>query len=149
MTPEGLALIAAIIADTPALPGALCPDWPATFAATADASDPDTHTYAVATALRLCRCCPALTRCRNWFNNLPPNQRPPGITAGLTNGKEPAMTDQDANDDQHDPELEELVQIAQALNAEQRRCEEMLERDPIRAIWFDFEPPPGEGGGAA
>jgi hypothetical protein len=61
------------------------------------------------------------------------------------------MTDpvQDANDDDERQVLE-LAQLDAQLDDEQKRCEEMLDRDPIRAIWFDFEPPsdtlPNEGG---
>ena len=56
------------------------------------------------------------------------------------------MTDpvQDANDDDERQVLE-LAQLDAQLDDEQQRCAEMLERDPLRAIWFDFEPPTGDG----
>ena len=67
-------LLHEIVADAPKLDGALCtgraPDW--------DAEDPDT----VADAIELCQRCPALRRCGDWLDSLPPHKRPAGVTAG-------------------------------------------------------------------
>jgi hypothetical protein len=45
------------------------------------------------------------------------------------------------NDDDERRVLE-LALIDAQLDAEQKRCEDMLGRDPMRTIWFDFQPPP-------
>lgn len=82
MTPEALALLTEILDGVPSLPGAVCPDWKLTFTATTDATDPETRDYSIATALRICRSCPALQRCRDWLDSLPASQRPPGVVAG-------------------------------------------------------------------
>jgi hypothetical protein len=82
MTPEVLELLSEILRGSPSLPGALCRDWPTVFDSTDSARDPETRDYATATAIRLCKACPALEACQAWLANLPPAQRPPGVLAG-------------------------------------------------------------------
>jgi len=40
------------------------------------------HDYATGAALRICRQCPALARCRSWLDGLDPHERPHGVVAG-------------------------------------------------------------------
>lgn len=113
MTPEALELLAEMLRGTKRLPGAVCPDWTHVFAATAlerderlreDEDARVMREYAITTAQRLCRSCPALAACRSWVQSLPPPQRPPGVVAGQvhnhrpnpTNPEETAMTQPDA-----------------------------------------------------
>lgn len=92
MTPEAVALLSEILRGVRPLPGALCPDHPHVFHASADNPDPETRDYAITTAVRLCRACPALQQCAAWLDRTPATQRPPGVIAGqLINGKEPHM----------------------------------------------------------
>ena len=89
--------LAAALAAVPRLHGAECGGRHELFDVAAGGpthADEDVE-YARQAAIRLCATCPALQRCRAWFTSLPPNQRPPGITAGLFEGKEPKMTDSD------------------------------------------------------
>jgi WhiB family redox-sensing transcriptional regulator len=46
-----------------------------------DREDPDRREV-VASAQRLCETCPALTDCGDWYDSLPPSQRPSGVVAG-------------------------------------------------------------------
>jgi WhiB family transcriptional regulator, redox-sensing transcriptional regulator len=85
MSPEAIELLTEILEGTASLPGALCADWPLVYEATTDATEPDQHDYAVATAIRLCKTCPAFDRCRAWLDSLPPPERPPGVTAARIN----------------------------------------------------------------
>lgn len=50
------------------------------------------------------------------------------------------MTDPvaDRNDDDERQVLE-LAQLDAELDAERRRCEQMIHGDPLRAFWFDVE----------
>ena len=83
MTPEALSLLTEILHGVPSLPGALCPDHPHVFQASSDCADPETREYAIATAVRLCKACPALDICRDWIDHQPAAQRPPGVVAGI------------------------------------------------------------------
>lgn len=38
-------------------------------------------------------------------------------------------------------EAHELQALDERLDTEQQRCEQMLQNDPLRAYWYDFEPP--------
>ena len=90
-------LLAEVLRGAPKLPGAVCPDWPAVFAATQanprdtrdQTVDPETIAYATTTALRLCATCPALDPCRAWLDNLTPADRPTGVVAGLLQAEPP------------------------------------------------------------
>lgn len=56
------------------------------------------------------------------------------------------MTDPvaDRNDDDERQVLE-LAALDYLLDAEQRRLDELLDRDPLRVIWFGVPDPPGDG----
>ena len=62
--------------NTPHLTGAKCIGHHQLF----DPQHPTTTT--ITKAIQTCHQCPALTPCRDWYTQLPPNQKPPGITAG-------------------------------------------------------------------
>jgi len=47
-------------------------------------NDPEADN-AEAHALALCQRCPSLPRCTDWFDALPPKQRPHGVVAGQVN----------------------------------------------------------------
>lgn len=70
------------VITTPQLPGARCLGRWALF----DPADGDDDHQVVerlhAEAITLCRQCPALTQCTNWFHSLPPTKRPSGVVAG-------------------------------------------------------------------
>lgn len=77
-------LLAAISA-APALPGAACVGMSAAFDP-AEHGEPVTDTeYRHQTALHLCRTCPALASCTEWFTSLPRARRPNGVVAGQIN----------------------------------------------------------------
>ncbi|PBA30571.1 hypothetical protein CKJ65_16455 [Mycobacterium intracellulare] len=62
----------------PALPGARCRGRSTLFEET---ECPESTEFAI----NLCRGCPALTACGQWFDALPPNKRPHGVVAGRIN----------------------------------------------------------------
>lgn len=70
------------LSGVPSLPGAACRGLAPTF------DDPDGNEPAPdvehrrTVALALCGQCSALTRCRQWLESLPANQRPSGVVAG-------------------------------------------------------------------
>jgi hypothetical protein len=82
MTPEARELLAEILEGTAPLTGTLCADWPLVYEATTNGTDPETQDYAVTTALRLCKSCPAMAGCSAWYDTLPLGARPPGVIAG-------------------------------------------------------------------
>jgi hypothetical protein len=81
VVPDLDGLMAAIAAAAPDLRGAACVAHRDVFDAclTRRRNAPaDAH----AAAIGVCRCCPALARCRAWVDGLPPGERPFGVTAG-------------------------------------------------------------------
>lgn len=74
-------LFAALI-GAPSLPGAACAGRWSLFDAPEPGADPDDAAYRQQVALRLCRTCPALTRCAEWVDSLPKSKRPTGVIAG-------------------------------------------------------------------
>ncbi|OBI52955.1 WhiB family transcriptional regulator [Mycobacterium sp. E796] len=72
--------LAAILARAPAFPGARCAGRSALFDPHS-AREPDREERE-AEALSLCRDCPALTACREWFATLAPAEKPWGVIAG-------------------------------------------------------------------
>ncbi|MDH6247990.1 WhiB family transcriptional regulator [Mycobacterium sp. OTB74] len=70
-------------AHFPVLPGAACRGRSDLFDQRPD-RDPD-RDRVEAQALALCRCCPALGQCREWFDALPARDRPAGVVAGQVN----------------------------------------------------------------
>jgi len=77
------------LAGSPALPGARCRGRHTLF----DERGPDEPDEVAAQrhsqALGLCERCPALDRCRDWLEELPPRQRPPGVVAGQLPARNP------------------------------------------------------------
>lgn len=75
-------LVLADVITTPQLPGALCVGRYSLF----DPADRDDDRQLVerlhAEAVTLCRQCPALAQCTQWFHSLPPTERPAGVVAG-------------------------------------------------------------------
>ncbi|OBJ24619.1 hypothetical protein [Mycobacterium sp. 1245801.1] len=69
------ALVGALAA-VPSLPGAKCAGRWDLF----DVTDSEDERAEAAT--HLCNTCPALTKCRTWFDGLPPGRRPIGVVAG-------------------------------------------------------------------
>ncbi|WP_078324300.1 hypothetical protein [Mycobacteroides salmoniphilum] len=71
---------------TPVLPGARCRGRHELFdAAIGDGPRgcQDERDYAREVATRICHQCPALLSCREWFDSLPEEQRPLGVTAAV------------------------------------------------------------------
>ena len=86
MTPQGL-LDAVGLA--PSLPGANCRGRHALFDDGATGEHPDDVNQRHAEAIGLCACCPALDRCADWYDGLPPTRRPAGVIAGQVNRAKP------------------------------------------------------------
>jgi WhiB family redox-sensing transcriptional regulator len=67
--------------DAPAMPNAACIGLHALF----DEASPDETPLEVdkrhARALMLCRSCPTLAACQQWFATLKPSKKPPGVIA--------------------------------------------------------------------
>lgn len=86
MTNSYTALIEAL-AGAPSLPGARCRGRHHLF----DPARLGEHAEARhAQALGLCERCPALVACSEWYEGLPPKQRPLGVVAGRINPTQPA-----------------------------------------------------------
>lgn len=66
----------------PSLPGARCRGRHRLFDEAQPGEDAD---YRHSQALALCGTCPALTRCEQWFDDLPRSRRPAGVVAGQLN----------------------------------------------------------------
>jgi hypothetical protein len=74
-------LLSALV-GAPAFPGARCRGRHQLFDEPATHEPSEVVAARHAQALGLCSCCPALGRCEDWFNTLPPSKRPAGIVAG-------------------------------------------------------------------
>ena len=74
----------------PSLPGAACRGRHWLFDEAAKGEDPDVVVQRHSEAIGLCARCPALGRCTDWFESLPPNRRPLGVVAGMVNRPRPA-----------------------------------------------------------
>ena len=74
----------AALAGAPSLPGAKCRGRHALFDAPSelDREPPAVTEQRHAQALSLCRTCPALASCQQWYDSLPRAQRPSGVVAG-------------------------------------------------------------------
>lgn len=75
--------ILAAVGAAPCLPGAKCRGRHSLFDPAAKGEDPDTVAARHAQAVELCSYCPALDKCRDWLDSLPPQQRPYGVVAGV------------------------------------------------------------------
>lgn len=71
-----VAILAAILAGTPRLPGAACRDHVGLYDAAAD-GDRD----AAQQAIDICRRCPVLETCARWISDTHPRRPPPGVWA--------------------------------------------------------------------
>lgn len=71
-----VAILAAILAGTPRLPGAACRDHVGLYDAAAD-GDRD----AAQQAIEICRRCPVLETCARWISDTHPRRPPPGVWA--------------------------------------------------------------------
>lgn len=69
----------------PSLPGAACRGRHHLFDPPDADVDPEDAQCAEQTALKLCSWCPALARCSDWLDSLPPAKRPRGVVAGQIN----------------------------------------------------------------
>lgn len=74
--------LASLAAACPPLPGARCRGHAELFDRTNGKSQATDTREARAAALALCQACPALHACREWVDNLPPDERPAGVVAG-------------------------------------------------------------------
>jgi Transcription factor WhiB len=81
--------ILAAVGAAPALPGAKCRGRHHLFDPAAPNEDPETVSQRHAQALGLCRHCPALKRCQDWFYGLPVSKRPAGVVAGVVRESKP------------------------------------------------------------
>lgn len=72
----------ASLAGVPALPGARCRGRHHLFDARLAGEDVDVANARHSQALELCAGCPALSRCEEWVDSLPPSRQPAGIVAG-------------------------------------------------------------------
>jgi WhiB family redox-sensing transcriptional regulator len=81
-------ILAAVLAGAPSLPGAKCRNRPHLFDEAAKGEPPEVVEQRHQQALGLCRICPALASCTEWFAALPARQRPSGVVAGRQPVKE-------------------------------------------------------------
>ena len=86
--PDWVALLEKVLTGAPALPGARCRGRTHIFDGAAPDENPDTTAARHAQALGLCRHCPSLTRCEDWYLGLPKSKRPIGVIAGRLNPQE-------------------------------------------------------------
>jgi hypothetical protein len=70
------------LAGTPTFPGCRCRGKHHLFDEAAKHEPADVVEARHAQALALCAHCPALQRCSDWVDSLPPRQRPLGVVAG-------------------------------------------------------------------
>lgn len=76
----------------PSFPGALCYSQWELFDRAAGGGNRAATVAARERALALCAACPALQRCRAYFDGLAPAQRPRGVCAGVLNTKRSTHT---------------------------------------------------------
>lgn len=75
----------AALAGAPALPGARCRGKSVLFDEAGRDEPAEVAEQRHAQALGLCQHCTALASCTQWFDSLPPTQRPAGVVAGQIN----------------------------------------------------------------
>lgn len=78
-------ILSAVLAGAPSLPGARCRGRSYLFDEAAKDEPPAVVEQRHAQALGLCRICPALASCQQWYDSLPAQKRPPGVVAGIIN----------------------------------------------------------------
>ena len=89
------ALLAGLALGVPALPDASC-RGSTLWDPAAEDENRDEVAYRLSRALVICRGCPCLTECRQWFDGLPKYDRPSGVVAGRLvgsglRGKQPVV----------------------------------------------------------
>jgi hypothetical protein len=71
------------VGAAPCLPGAKCRGRSSLFDAAADREPAEVVEARHALALDLCiYACPAIDKCQEWYESLPPRRRPAGVVAG-------------------------------------------------------------------
>ncbi|ORV21339.1 hypothetical protein AWB98_27850 [Mycolicibacterium conceptionense] len=90
MSADQLTALLAAVGAAPALPGARCRGRHHLFDEQGMHEAPETADERHQQALGLCRLCPALASCTEWFNTLKPSRRPPGVVAGRITQPKPA-----------------------------------------------------------
>jgi len=73
-------LLAALV-GAPALPGVRCRGRSHLFDERGADESAETAAARHEQAIGLCRLCPSLASCEQWFHDLPESQRPPGVVA--------------------------------------------------------------------
>ena len=80
--PSAGTLLGRILHGAPALPGAKCVGRARLFDPPAEREPAADVAFRHRQALALCRVCRALDACGEWFESLPPEERPEGVIAG-------------------------------------------------------------------
>jgi hypothetical protein len=80
------------IGAAPCLPGARCRSRSHLFDPAAPSEDPEVVAARHAQAIGLCSHCPALDRCRDWYEHLKPSKRPAGVVARQVHQERKAAT---------------------------------------------------------
>jgi hypothetical protein len=75
-------MLISALAGIPCLPSSRYRGRHALFDEAAPGEDAETVAYRQTQAIALCSRCPALARCEDWFDALPPRKRPAGVIAG-------------------------------------------------------------------
>ncbi|WP_231384340.1 hypothetical protein [Mycobacterium sp. UM_WGJ] len=76
-------VLAAVLAGAPSLPGARCRNRSHLFDERGVDEPPEVAEQRHQQAIGLCRVCPALASCQQWYADLPARKRPPGVVAGI------------------------------------------------------------------
>jgi WhiB family redox-sensing transcriptional regulator len=91
-------LLADLARSIPNLPDAACKRRWRVFDEQDDPTiHPDIRRRLEATAIGICRTCPALNPCRQWLDSLPSDQRPYGVTAGRIRRSRPRRNTREEN----------------------------------------------------
>lgn len=69
--------------DGISLPGAACTGRWSLFDPPPRGEPPAATRQRHTQAIELCHACPALNRCKDWLDQLPHNQKPAGVVAGI------------------------------------------------------------------
>ncbi|MED5815727.1 hypothetical protein VST63_25490 [Mycolicibacterium sp. 050232] len=90
MSADQLTALLAAVGAAPALPGARCRGKHHLFDEAGKNEAPETADQRHQQALGLCRLCPALASCEQWFDKLHNSKRPHGVIAGRVIKPRPA-----------------------------------------------------------
>lgn len=72
-----------LFTSAPRLPQAACRGLSAEFDERHEGEHQADADHRFNAAIRVCQQCPELIRCRAWFDSLAPQDRPPGVVAGV------------------------------------------------------------------